>query len=380
MWKNILQYGGAGMSTVGSAMAMTGYGTIPGIILMGLGAGATAGSQFINTNNSVNQVPVNISNSILTDPPKMANGVVIDTSSLPQKTLSGMPNPYSYNVTNPYDYNSDGNMFDFMKSYGTNSGKPFMYTSNITPTLPVIGPIGDIDRSSIGITQPTNKNNVMSFSSKLMGMADNIPRKKTNVPTGINYYDKYNKMVKDANVYNAIGAGIGIAGNALGLINEINAKKTEDVMAPSMSDTRLDKDQSTFVNFMLRSLETSRNAGYRNAVDMGADPIMTSMMLHSANNMGKLQVMAQAEQQRQQIAATEAQINAQKETTAAQLKANVDQFNIQKQINENESSSKNIIGSIMGIAAGLTSYGQAKLTNSLFADEMMMRIRKSMQQ
>ena len=31
IWKNILQYGGAGASTVGGILAATGYGTTPGL-------------------------------------------------------------------------------------------------------------------------------------------------------------------------------------------------------------------------------------------------------------------------------------------------------------------------------------------------------------
>ena len=43
---------------------------------------------------------------------------------------------------------------------------------------------------------------------------------------------------------------------------------------------------------------------------------------------------------------------------------------MKKQIAENEMSSKNLMGSIMGIGTQLTAYGQAKYSNNMFADMM----------
>lgn len=180
----------------------------------------------------------------------------------------------------------------------------------------------------------------------------------------------YLQWSQEANKMNMVGAGIGMAANALGIWNELNAKKSKDMNTPSMSDTVLDKDQSSFMNAMDAASMMTSNAQTQYAKQMGIDPGMMGTAMFVMNQNNKLKILAQADQTRQQLEAKEAEINANKKQFAAQAKMNADEFNMKKQIAENEMSSKNLMGSIMGIGTQLTAYGQAKYSNNMFADMM----------
>jgi len=340
--------------------------------------------------------------------------------------VSGMPNPYSYNVTNPYDYNSDGNMFDYMRSYGYNPDKPFMYSSNPTPTLPIVGPAKGIPYQSainpqidiMGMIPYPVKNNQINQASNigssiygnlgLMGIDTPPVIQPQKLDLGnpvldftkkdIDYNEKYAatygidptpkngpvggssismmsppnylQWSQEANKMNMVGAGIGMAANALGIWNELNAKKSKDMNTSSMSDTVLDKDQSSFMNAMDAASMMTSNAQTQYAKQMGIDPGMMGTAMFVMNQNNKLKILAQADQTRQQLEAKEAEINANKKQFAAQAKMNADEFNMKKQIAENEMSSKNLMGSIMGIGTQLTAYGHAKYSNTMFADMM----------
>lgn len=210
------------------------------------------------------------------------------------------------------------------------------------------------------------KNPDNGFMAKFKTLANGLSSDNGN--DGIYPNDKYDGYARTANIFNGIGAGIGVIGNAMSLYNEMTAKRPDDAMAPASQDIRLEKDQSSFINYMMSNISSGRNAGYRTAVDRGADPILTSLVLHNASNDAKLKTLSQADEQRQKIATTEAGINTQQRQSSQQLKAQIDMFNMTKQAKANELSGQNITNSISGIVNSIVGFGGAYMGNNLYAD------------
>lgn len=156
-------------------------------------------------------------------------------------------------------------------------------------------------------------------------------------------------------------AGIGIAS----LINEMNAKRPNQAIAPAMSDMAYDSNQSAALNSYGTSTEMSRNAQAQYAKEMGVDPGMISSALFSLTNAHSLAALAETTKTRQSIDATFAQINAGLRSTSAQLSANTSQFNNQMQFAANELSGKNISSAFAAIGGAYPSYMNSRIGNQL---------------
>jgi hypothetical protein len=156
-------------------------------------------------------------------------------------------------------------------------------------------------------------------------------------------------------------AGIGIAS----LINEMNAKRPNQAIAPAMSDMAYDSNQSAALNSYGTSAEMSRNAQAQYAKEMGVDPGMISSALFSLTNAHSLAALAETTKTRQSIDATFAQINAGLRSTSAQLSANTSQFNNQMQFAANELSGKNISSAFAAIGGAYPSYVNSRIGNQL---------------
>jgi hypothetical protein len=156
-------------------------------------------------------------------------------------------------------------------------------------------------------------------------------------------------------------AGIGIAS----LINEMNAKRPNQAIAPAMSDMAYDSNQSAALNSYGTSTEMSRNAQAQYAKEMGVDPGMISSALFSLTNAHSLAALAETTKTRQSIDATFAQINAGLRSTSAQLSANTSQFNNQMQFAANELSGKNISSAFAAIGGAYPSYVNSRIGNQL---------------
>lgn len=452
MWKNILNYGGMGLSTIGGGLTMTGVGAIPGAIMMGAGAAATMGAGMIK--EPINPVISNITQSTMSTP-KLANGGVfgippysnwdeINKSLIPPYQNQDISNTQKYDIKsggmatsnppliltqmgiNPMSIQNHSAAVSYGNStLGFNSPQNKSYWNMPAPPeykkpIPSFGsqqlqfppnpgkmPTGNHmtqeynwnqydtpeiaeDLTSLnGITnsplasnenQPWSVNGMFDelgysnykknpdngFMAKFKTLANGLSSDNGN--DGIYPNDKYDGYARTANIFNGIGAGIGVIGNAMSLYNEMTAKRPDDAMAPASQDIRLEKDQSSFINYMMSNISSGRNAGYRTAVDRGADPILTSLVLHNASNDAKLKTLSQADEQRQKIATTEAGINTQQRQSSQQLKAQIDMFNMTKQAKANELSGQNITNSISGIVNSIVGFGGAYMGNNLYAD------------
>ena len=319
LWKNILQYGGAGASTVGGILAATGYGSIPGLILMGAGAGMTAGSTAIK--DKITPIPEDITATVM-----MSRGGVLGDPNFNVSTTPPLPENYGINDwLSGIDIPRLPNKVEFYNRNTTEMGKAFgSKTKDVTQ-------------------QPTNK---------------------TTQPQG------YASMLEKANKTNTISAiAQGVMGG-ISLLQELQAEKSTDLNTPTINDVKLDKDQSSFLNAMDMSMALSNAAQTRMAKDMGIDPGVLATSMYAMSNLQKMQILSQADKTRNDITMQQENINNQRKQLAVQSKLQADQFNISKQVSENQESSKNLSSAIAAMISAYPMKQQMDFSNQLAIERL----------
>jgi len=181
---------------------------------------------------------------------------------------------------------------------------------------------------------------------------------------------KYSDAAKKADVYNKIGAGIGLGANLLGVMNALNSKEPDQIMTPAQNTVKLRKDQSAFINYQEGQAKQGSAAMSRLAKEMGADPLMTAGLLSRTYNDSMLKTHAQAEQMRNQTYNQEKQLNSNILANGAQLKTRTDLFNAQMIAQANAQRGKDLTASLAGLANILPGYGEAKFKNQLWANSL----------
>lgn len=433
-WKQVLNAAGPGLMSTGSALMMTGIGAIPGGIMMGLGAASSIGAAFMPEENTIGVQAHNVTNQQLAGGIKAQNGVsippwgsnsipwhrdyslgvsispfggdgipsnqsrvfpdvesrlpleffdayLLGTSSDPNRMPEFIQNPYA-----GYSFPKEKKM-NFSLGVGINMARPI--TPKVVPTgnyidgyqawQSVFDNINNVKGAENSVPPQSLiakafGDNYAKVAGKYMATPGQAvfpnPKPADMGKPGTRNVGTYSDMLDQANKANKIGAiSQGVVGLA-SFINELNAKKSADMMTPSDTTVNLDKDQSSFINAMNEEIGMGVAATNRMAVDMGANPLQMALSSQYMSHMAKLKTLATADQTRQQITMKEAEINASKSDRAIANKMNVDQFNIQKRITENDASSKNLSNALAMMASAYPSMMQANFGNQIAIERL----------
>jgi hypothetical protein len=373
-----------GSKVAGVASAIPGFAPFAAPISAVLGV---AGNMVPQGNNNVNQGAVDVT------------GQLKGSSSF---GFQGQPyiNPglYESNINLPKNYFnvSDPAIKPIVSSQYTPDGKLLTQPFNQSLNLPNMLPTGNINvqgngSSSVG---DDNTNNIPIPDNYFL--RTNLPQVAPGVLNQIisnrsvvedpnqKWLDmaaaaqgKTDKIVNQANTYNAIGQGITGVGSLLSIINEIGKQPSEMLQPAQYRTANLDSNQSAFINANMEQIKNSKNAQKRLLQDLGVDPMLAGINTENFASDQTLKVLSEAERTRQGILGSQEQINASIQAQANDSLQRTKMFNIQKQLQENQMGGANLSAAITGLAGSVMGFGSGTLANNYWGEITKANTRQS---
>jgi hypothetical protein len=391
-----------GSKVAGVASAIPGFAPFAAPISAVLGV---AGNMVPQGNNNVNQGAVDVTGQLkgssmfnanpqnITYPPGTSN-----PTYTPQSQYNGQPygmnvpsimkgynemiNPLNSgtpNLPNPFTVNPIG---DVNSIYTNNIQVPEGYfNSNVDPNNPV---------APNNLVAQNNANRLLQVQTSFEKNRPSPPQVNQNVvqnqvqDPNQKWLDmaaaaqgKTDKIVNQANTYNAIGQGITGVGSLLSIINEIGKQPSEMLQPAQYRTANLDSNQSAFINANMEQIKNSKNAQKRLLQDLGVDPMLAGINTENFASDQTLKVLSEAERTRQGILGSQEQINASIQAQANDSLQRTKMFNIQKQLQENQMGGANLSAAITGLAGSVMGFGSGTLANNYWGEITKANTRQS---